>query len=212
MEITQIWMLGEHSNTCKSLAFGSWFIIIFSRVLPTSRVGYHASKPIESVIYCLNTQNELGSRDTAPLMDMWLCTNARRIMVERFQQYESWVVCWQMNWLFHFILLKVTAYPRPRFEVADLRNIFPSKPCGHPGIYYETFTISSFLTSISYNSAPSLPHWIRIRMVLQKSILIRTTLFANWHSKGSMIAQINKIFTEVRAYLGKRDRFPLTRA
>ena len=125
-------MLGEHSNTCKSLAFGSWFIIIFSRVLPTSRLGYHASKPIESVIYCLNTQNELGSRDTAPLMDMWLCTNARRIMEERFQQ-----------WLFHFILFKVTAYPRPRFEVADLRNIFPSKPCGHPGIYYETFTISS---------------------------------------------------------------------
>ena len=25
----------------------------FSRVLPTSRVGYHASKPIESVVYCL---------------------------------------------------------------------------------------------------------------------------------------------------------------
>ena len=143
MEITQIWVLGEHSNTCKSLAFGSWFIIIFSRVLPTSRVGYHASKPIESVIYCLNTQNELGSRDTAPLMDMWLCTNARRIMEERFQQYESWVVCWQMNWLFHFILFKVTAYPRPRFEVADLGNIFPSKPCEPPGIYYETFTISS---------------------------------------------------------------------
>ena len=26
----------------------------FSRVLPTSRVGYHAGKPIESVVYCLN--------------------------------------------------------------------------------------------------------------------------------------------------------------
>ena len=25
----------------------------FSRVLPTSRVGYHAGKPIESVVYCL---------------------------------------------------------------------------------------------------------------------------------------------------------------
>ena len=26
----------------------------FSRVLPTSRVGYHTGKPIESVVYCLN--------------------------------------------------------------------------------------------------------------------------------------------------------------
>ena len=26
----------------------------FSRVLPTSRLGYHAGKPIESVVYCLN--------------------------------------------------------------------------------------------------------------------------------------------------------------
>ena len=26
----------------------------FSRVLPTSRVGYHAGKPIESVVYCLS--------------------------------------------------------------------------------------------------------------------------------------------------------------
>ena len=26
----------------------------FSRVLPTSRVGYHAGKPIESLVYCLN--------------------------------------------------------------------------------------------------------------------------------------------------------------
>ena len=26
----------------------------FSRVLPTSRAGYHAGKPIESVVYCLN--------------------------------------------------------------------------------------------------------------------------------------------------------------
>ena len=28
----------------------------FSCVLPTSRVGYHSGKPIESVVYCLNTQ------------------------------------------------------------------------------------------------------------------------------------------------------------
>ena len=48
--------LGCWENTqkaCKSLAFGSWFTS-FSRVLPTSRVGYHAGKPIESVVYCLN--------------------------------------------------------------------------------------------------------------------------------------------------------------
>ena len=40
--------LGCWENTrkaCKSL---------FSRVLPKSRVGYHAGKPIESVVYCFN--------------------------------------------------------------------------------------------------------------------------------------------------------------
>ena len=40
-------------KACKSLAFGSWFTS-FSRVLPTFRVGYHAGKPIESVVYILN--------------------------------------------------------------------------------------------------------------------------------------------------------------
>ena len=40
-------------STNSVLAFGSWFTS-FSRVLPTSRVGYHAGKPIESVVYCLN--------------------------------------------------------------------------------------------------------------------------------------------------------------
>ena len=46
--------LGCWENTqkaCKSLAFGSsltWFTS-FSRDLPTSRVGYYAGKPIESV-------------------------------------------------------------------------------------------------------------------------------------------------------------------
>ena len=33
----------------------SWFTS-FSRVLLISRVGYHAGKPIESVVYCLNKQ------------------------------------------------------------------------------------------------------------------------------------------------------------
>ena len=36
---------------CKSLAFGSRFTS-FSSVLPTSQVGYHAGKPIVSVVYC----------------------------------------------------------------------------------------------------------------------------------------------------------------
>ena len=48
--------LGFWENTrkaCKSLAFRSWFAS-FSSVLPTSRVGYHAGKPIETVVYCLN--------------------------------------------------------------------------------------------------------------------------------------------------------------
>ena len=35
----------------KSLAFSFWFTS-FSRVLPTSQVGYRAGKPIESVVYC----------------------------------------------------------------------------------------------------------------------------------------------------------------
>ena len=37
----------------KSLAFPSRFTSL-SRVLPTSRVGYQAGKPIESVVYRLN--------------------------------------------------------------------------------------------------------------------------------------------------------------
>ena len=48
--------LGCWENTrkaCKPLAFGSLFTS-FSRVLPTSRVGYHHDKPTESVVYCLN--------------------------------------------------------------------------------------------------------------------------------------------------------------
>ena len=37
---------------------GSWFTS-FSSVLPTSRVGYHARKLIESVVYCFNNFNFL---------------------------------------------------------------------------------------------------------------------------------------------------------
>ena len=45
--------LGNTRKACQSRAFGSWFTS-FSCVLPTSRVGYHAGKPIESVVYCLD--------------------------------------------------------------------------------------------------------------------------------------------------------------
>ena len=38
-------------KACKSRAEGEWFTS-FSSVLPTSQVGYHAGKPIESVVYC----------------------------------------------------------------------------------------------------------------------------------------------------------------
>ena len=36
---------------CQSLAFDSWFTS-FSRVLPTSQMGYHTGKPLESVVGC----------------------------------------------------------------------------------------------------------------------------------------------------------------
>ena len=49
--------LGCWENTrkaCKSRA---------DRVLPTSRVGYHAGKPIESVVYCLKKRGCLGNSE-----------------------------------------------------------------------------------------------------------------------------------------------------
>ena len=52
--------LGSWENTrkaCKLLAFGFWFTS-FSRVLPTSRVGYHTGKPVEDVVYCLIKQSD----------------------------------------------------------------------------------------------------------------------------------------------------------
>ena len=45
--------LPKRLHSTKSYFFGSWFTS-FSRVLPTSRVGYPADKPIESVVYCLS--------------------------------------------------------------------------------------------------------------------------------------------------------------
>ena len=45
--------LGCRENTrkaCKSRIEGEWFTS-FPRVLPTSQVGYHAGRPIESVVF-----------------------------------------------------------------------------------------------------------------------------------------------------------------
>ena len=41
----------------KAFCFGLWFTSSF-RVLPTPRVGYHAGKPIENVVYCLSTKDK----------------------------------------------------------------------------------------------------------------------------------------------------------
>ena len=46
------------ANTRAIIAFSvefaiSFFALMLSRVLLTPRVGYHAGKPIESVVYCL---------------------------------------------------------------------------------------------------------------------------------------------------------------
>ena len=54
-------MLGEHEKI-----LGEW-CTSFSRVLPTSQVGYHASNPIDSVVYCfyknlLVERNLLGKK------------------------------------------------------------------------------------------------------------------------------------------------------
>ena len=51
-------------------AFSSWFTS-FSRVLPTSCVGYHASKPIESVVYCLTKANDDAPSDVNTMSQLW---------------------------------------------------------------------------------------------------------------------------------------------
>ena len=61
-------------KACKSLAFGSWFTS-FPRVLPTSNVGYHAGKPIESVIF-LSLINPQGW-----YLQFKLNVNSRRVSI-----------------------------------------------------------------------------------------------------------------------------------
>ena len=54
--------------------FSSWFTS-FSRVLPTSRVGYHAGKPIESVVYCLSELN-----DSSLVKCYWLLPGCAKLL------------------------------------------------------------------------------------------------------------------------------------
>ena len=53
IENLKLFYKSDTRKACKSLAFGSRFTS-FSPVLPTSRVSYHAVKPVESVVCCLN--------------------------------------------------------------------------------------------------------------------------------------------------------------
>ena len=72
--------LGWCENTrkaCKSLAFGSWFTS-FTGVLPTSCVGYHPGKPIESVVYCLNSPSALKSYDDSVIL---VCNSRRQTVI-----------------------------------------------------------------------------------------------------------------------------------
>ena len=51
--ITHLGCWENMRKACKTLTFSSWFTS-FSHVLPTYRMGYHAGKPIESVVYYLS--------------------------------------------------------------------------------------------------------------------------------------------------------------
>ena len=50
--------------------FGSWFTSFLS-VLPTSQVGYHAGKPIESVVYCLDKLTDKQAQLDCPVDFSW---------------------------------------------------------------------------------------------------------------------------------------------
>ena len=45
---------------CAGKLIEAFHIHAFPRVLPTSRVGHHAGKPIESVVYCLTNLVQLA--------------------------------------------------------------------------------------------------------------------------------------------------------
>ena len=120
--------LGCRENTrkaCKSLAFGSWFTS-FSRVLPAaSSVGYHAGKPIESVVYCLNKpwtiwlQGFMGIHSLAKQIQSSFNKSLRfpySLLLKRWtvKNNESFRVKWE-NWLLPWIGAQHNANISPRF-------------------------------------------------------------------------------------------------
>ena len=70
--ITHLRCWGNTRKACESLAFGSqsWFTSIPS-ALPTSQVGYHAGKPIESVVYCLDKLTDKQAQLDCPVDFSW---------------------------------------------------------------------------------------------------------------------------------------------
>ena len=67
-----LWVWENTRKACESLAFGSqsWFTSIPS-ALPTSQVGYHAGKPIESVVYCLDKLTDKQAQLDCPVDFSW---------------------------------------------------------------------------------------------------------------------------------------------
>ena len=59
-------------KACESLAFGSqsWFTSI-PIALPASQVVYHAGKPIESVVYCLDKLTDKQAQLDCPVDFSW---------------------------------------------------------------------------------------------------------------------------------------------
>ena len=85
-------MLGEHEKS-----FGSWFTS-FPRVLPTSRVGYHAGKPIESVVYCLSILSRYSSitscKRIQDSLGFWISHRGFRIQDTGFQSLSLELGFW----------------------------------------------------------------------------------------------------------------------
>ena len=95
--ITHLGCWKNTQNVCQSNAFGSWFTS-FSRVLPTSRLGYHAGKPIESVVYCLNIyMGKLISPGTNQSMEHVLFSSGIDGIVARQLNQTSAFGAWVWN-------------------------------------------------------------------------------------------------------------------
>ena len=122
--------LGCWENTrkaCKTLAFSSWFTS-FSHVLPTSRVGYHAGKPIESVVYCLSIVYNFIS--LISLLQFWKLTACYGIVYFRSIKPEphpdsSFFRGLNLNWLVSIpILFMGESPPTPTPKLLKLFPLF----------------------------------------------------------------------------------------